>query len=219
MTARPIITVGGIDGSGKSSFARRLQAAYAAAGLPALRLHIDDFRRGVDWTRADRAQSDIYGEDYFDFAAVEACLDAFRAALPSARRPLFDGAAEQVSGDVEVPMAGARVAIVEGVFMMRLPSADDHVRVWMKSSYQLGRRRIIERGDPPWRTEAEWSYRIDHRYFPAQRRYLADFRPEERADVVIDNEDWQRPVLVRADLSRLPEPFRGVLASLLPGEG
>ncbi|HUS64966.1 MAG TPA: hypothetical protein VMZ28_10510 [Kofleriaceae bacterium] len=219
MSARPIVTVGGIDGSGKSSFARRLAAAFGAAGLPAVLLHVDDFRRGVDWTRTDRAPEAIYGEDYFDFAALEACLDAFRAGLPAARRPRFDGATEQLDGDLEVPMHGARVAVVEGVFMMRLPSTDAHVRVWMRSSYELGRRRIIERGDPPWRTEAEWNQRIDERYFPAQRRYLDEFRPEERADIVIDNEDWQRPVLVRADLGRLEEPFRTVMASLLPPAG
>ena len=218
-TARPIITVGGIDGSGKSSFARRLAAAFGVAGLPAVLLHVDDFRRGVDWTRTDRAPEEIYGEDYFDFAAVDACLAAFRAGLPAASRPRFDGATEQLSGTIDVPMQGARVAVVEGVFMMRLPSTEEHFRVWMRSSYELGRRRIIERGDPPWRTEAEWNFRIDERYFPAQRRYLSDLRPEERADVVIENEDWQRPVLVRADLVRLPEPFRGVVESVLPRRG
>ena len=89
MTPRPVITIGGIDGSGKSSFARRLAAEYGKRGLPALLLHVDDFRHGVTWQRADRSESDIYGEDYFDFAAVEACLAAFRAGLPSAQRPLL----------------------------------------------------------------------------------------------------------------------------------
>jgi len=40
--------------------------------------------------------------------------------------------------------------------------------------------------------------RYARRYVPAQRRYLAEVRPEERADVLVANDDLQRPRLLRA---------------------
>jgi hypothetical protein len=44
---------------------------------------------------------------------------------------------------------------------------------------------------------------MNNRYFPAQRRYRADFDPTARAAAVVDNESFARPRLVRCDA----EPF------------
>lgn len=58
------------------------------------------------------------------------------------------------------------------------------------------------------------SRRIERRYFPAQARYRAAHDPVARADVLIDNEDWQRPrVLRRAE--RLPLLLREALDVVL----
>ena len=213
---KPVITVGGIDGAGKSSFARRLQEEYERAGLPVLVLHIDDFRRPVVWQRPDKSEADIYGEEYFDFAAIATCLIALEAGHSVVRRPVFDSRTERATGFAEVRLAGVRAAIVEGVFTMRLPGAAEHFRIWLESSFELGRARMLSRGDPPGRTPEDWAHRIDQRYFPAQERYLALHSPEERADVVIDNHDWQAPRLVRAELARLPKAFRRPLERALP---
>jgi uridine kinase len=213
---RQVITVGGIDGSGKSSFARRLVAAFRAQGLGALLLHVDDFRRKMDWKGGGRAEHVIYGEDYFDFDAIERCLAAFRAGAPSFLRTVFDTKTEDLAGEFEVPLAGLDVVVVEGVFMMRLPSTSEHFRVWMETSFPTGKQRIIERGDPPWRSREEWHYRIENRYFPAQRDYLAGLDPVGTADVVIDNEDYRAPRLIRADLGRLDPTLRAVFEAELP---
>lgn len=214
--SRQVITVSGIDGSGKSIFALRLAEHYHREGLGAVVLHVDDFRRRVDWQRSGRSQAAIYGEEYFDLAGVERCLAAFRGGAPSCARTVFDPRREEVAGELTIPLAGLDVVIVEGVFMMRLPSTAEHFRVWIEASYAVGKQRIVERAEPPWRSREEWEYRIDNRYFPAQRAFAAAFRPMEAADVVIDNEDWRAPRLVRADLSRLSPPLRPGLQGLLP---
>jgi uridine kinase len=210
-----VIAVGGIDGSGKTTFARELQARCREHGVEALLLHVDDFRRPVDWEVIGRDEAAIYLEDYFDFAAIEACIEAFRAGRERASRPLFDEVRNVTAGHAEVPLVGVDVVIIEGVFAHRLACASSTFRVHLMTSFGEARRRIIARRSPPWRTVEEFDYRIGQRYFPAQQRYLTEVMPEQRASVLLDNEDTERPRLVRAELEALPPRVRGALADLL----
>ena len=70
MMARTIITVDGIDGSGKSTFARRLAAALGERAIGSVIVHIDDFRRQVDWASRP-SQADVYYDAYYDLALCE----------------------------------------------------------------------------------------------------------------------------------------------------
>ena len=48
---------------------------------------VDDFRRPVDWSRADRREVDSYYDDYYALDELERCLQAFRAGAPQRDHP------------------------------------------------------------------------------------------------------------------------------------
>jgi hypothetical protein len=74
----------------------------------------------------------------------------------------------------------------------------------------------VARDQAKGRTPEEIAGRMDRRYFPAQVRYRAAFDPLGRADLVIDNEDWGRPRVVRRNDARFPREVVAVLDRLLP---
>ena len=80
------------------------------------------------------------------------------------------------------------------------------------------RRRILARDQAKGRTPEEIAGRIDRRYFPAQARYRAACDPLGRADLVIDNEDWAHPRVVRRNDARFAPEIAAVLDRLLPAE-
>jgi uridine kinase len=171
---RSAIAVDGLDGSGKSQFAATLAAALQASGRPALVIHVDDFRRTLDFSGLEPAdESSLYYDHYFDF------LEA-GAALASALAGPADGA----------------IAILEGVMVLRTELPAGTPLIVLEASVQEARRRILARDQAKGRTTEEIAGRIDRRYFPAQVRYRAAFGPLERADLVIGNEDWAHPRLV-----------------------
>jgi uridine kinase len=213
---RQLVSVSGIDGCGKSTMGRRLRAAMGARGFPAVLLHVDDFRRKCDWTRTDRSGGDLYLEEYFDVRAIDACVDAFLAGHDRVDRPRFDPVAEAVDGVIEVDLRGAAALIVEGVFTRRLARADDYFQLYLLTSFEEGKRRMIERRDPPWRSISDFEHRIEQRYFAAQRRYLVEQTPEAKADVVVDNEDFLRPRLIRASFDRLAAALVPAVQAVLP---
>ncbi len=173
MTNRRIVAVDGLDGSGKSQFAAALAAACAAGGVAATVLHVDDFRREIDFAGLDAdAEAALYYERYFDLGALDGKLASFAA-----------GAADD-----------AELAIVEGVFTLRVPTvAAAAALVALTVSPDEARRRILARDRQKGRTDDDINHRIAHRYFPAQDRYRAAFDVLGRATAVVDNEDWRRP--------------------------
>ncbi|MBS1118839.1 MAG: putative kinase [Deltaproteobacteria bacterium] len=213
--ARTIITVDGIDGSGKSMFARRLLAGLEAGGYRGVAVSVDDFRRVVEWTTA-ADEADLYYDGYYDLVAAEAALAQFLAGAPEVAIPSFDVRAERVTGARHVRLEGVSVAVVEGVFPLRIPPAAAGMVIHLDTSKPEARRRIIARDLEKGRTREEIERRIDRRYFPAQERYRASFAPRDRADVVIDNERPEAPVALKRDLRRLPAALQPILDRLLP---
>jgi uridine kinase len=189
-----IVAVDGLDGSGKSRFAAVLAAACAADGVAATVLHVDDFKRQLDFAGLDAdAESSLYYERYFDLAALEgqlASLQRDRAGDPA-------------------------LAIVEGVFTLRIPAvAAAAALVVLAVSPDEARRRILARDRLKGRTEQEINHRIARRYFPAQARYRAELDPDGRAAAIVDNDDWRRPRVVRYAPGRLPAPVERLLQGM-----
>ncbi|HVY37942.1 MAG TPA: hypothetical protein VHM31_08400 [Polyangia bacterium] len=187
-TGALIVAIDGVDGSGKSRLADALAAALGAGGAPVTTVHVDDFRRPLELSGLDpQAESDAYYDRYYDFAAAG-------QALASAAR--------------------AGTAILEGVMLLRAPLPADSWLLVLEVSAEEARRRILARDRAKGRSLEEVSRRIDRRYFPAQARYRAAHDPAGRAHAVIDNEDWQRPRLLRR-APDLPAQLAAALAGVL----
>jgi uridine kinase len=202
--ARSLIAVDGIDGSGKSVFADRLAAAAAEVGIGAVVVSIDDFRRPVDWRQPERSEADIYYDEYFDLPLLDRCLLAFEEGAPSVQIPIFDPASERFAGQRTIFYGAAVLAIVEGVFTLRVSALSARASlVHLRTSFPEARRRIVVRDTARGRSIADVRHRIAARYFPCQERYHRDLDPAGRADVIVDNEKLDSPRVERFDRSRL----------------
>ncbi|MFT4165435.1 MAG: hypothetical protein QM650_09355 [Microlunatus sp.] len=175
------VGIDGLGGSGKSTLAARI-----AATLPdAVVIHNDDFARpGLPgWDR-----------DRFVREVVEPLL----AGRPSCyQRWDFeaDVGVEWHAVPVGVPV------IVEGVSAtdVRLPVPWDFT-IWIEVPESVRRARILERDGPAlqerWLTD----------WIPSENAYVADQRPQDRADLVWAPSVSPRPTLVRKpDQRREPD--------------
>jgi uridine kinase len=212
---KSIIAVDGIDGSGKSTFARNLRDALAGEGCSAAIVSVDDFRRPTQWDALAIPEVDAYYDSYYDLELAERCLRAFLAGEARVAIPRYDSVSERIEGTRQLAFERAQVAIVEGVFPLRLPSVAAGLLVFLDTSVEEARRRIIARDRHKGRSRVETERRIDRRYFPAQQRYHAALSPRDRADVVIDNERPATRRVVRCDVGRAPAELRGVLERVL----
>jgi uridine kinase len=198
-------------------FAEGLVAGLAAAGIPAALFHVDDFRRPLDWTRTDRSEADLYFDEYYDLGLIERCVLAFNARAPEIDIPIFDSVTERLVGRRRLALAGADLAVVEGIFALRIPAAARGLVIYIEAGEEEARRRILERDLQKGRSREVIEHRLMARYLPGQRRYQAAFHPRERADVVIDNDTLGSPRVRKRQLDEvLPEALRAALDRLLP---
>jgi len=211
-----LVAIDGIDGAGKTRFADRLREECAARDLPAEVVRIDDFRRRVAWDEEPAPEADLYYDAYYDFAAVDDCLRAFTGGEPSVAIPIFDPVTERVVGTRQVNLRATRVLILEGVFTLRIPGVGAGTLVYLTTSYEEARRRIVERDLGKERSLEDVLRRIDRRYFPSQARYRAEHLPETRAEVVIDNEDVANPRTRAAEMTRIPPTLWEAIVALAP---
>jgi uridine kinase len=217
--SKSIIAVDGIDGSGKSTFARRLFAELNAQGCTAVIVSVDDFRRPIDWSTVEGSEADAYWERYYDLNLAESCLRSFVLGMPGLTIPRYDVTSERIEGERDLVFEGTAVAIVEGVFPLRIPSVNAGMLIYLEASETEARRRIIERDQQKQRTREAIERRIDLRYFPSQERYRTSFTPRTRADVIIDNQNPTAPRALKRDLARVPAFVRAALDRFLPASG
>jgi uridine kinase len=181
-----VILVDGIDGSGKTQFAARLMAALEAGHPRPALIHVDDFRREVNWADP-RGEAEVYWEDYFDLALVDRTIAGLRS----------DG----------------RLVVVEGIFTLRLAEATEAALIYLEVTYREAARRILERDIRLGRTADDVRHRISARYFPAQQRYRAAFHPLDQAALVLENSEPSAPRVQRADWDRFPPLLARALRS------
>lgn len=212
--SRPIITVDGMDGSGKSTFAARLVAELAVAGATPVLVRVDDFRRPLDWSAGDEAS--LYYEGYYDFERLGWLLRTFAAGATELVLPAYDGLAGVPLPDRRVVLGAQPVLVIEGVFVRRIPTGTIPVTaIYLDAPEAVARARLVARDTARGRTRAEVEHRLDQRYVPGQRRYHLECRPRERADLVVDNSDPLHARALKPSPHKLPELVRQVLASLL----
>jgi uridine kinase len=167
------IGIDGVDGAGKTRLAEEVAQELTARRRPAVRITLDQFEQPTAerYTRDDLSPEGYY-LDAFD-------LERFRAHVLSVGAP------------------PELVVLADGVFLQRPELADLwDVTVWVEVDLEVAARRGAERNLVWFDSLNETHERYRSRYLPAQRRYIDEQRPHERATFVFRNTELTEPELV-----------------------
>lgn len=196
------VAIDGVDGSGKTTMADELIEPIRRAGREVIRASVDGFHnpRAVRYTRGPDSPEG-YFLDSFDYAAVKRELlePLGPAGGGKFRTAVFDYRTDQ---PVESPRRAARrdaVLLFDGVFLSRpeLQGSWD-LTVWLHVPFEVTVERAVARDSRNGGDAVVTRGKYEHRYVPGQRLYLTQCRPQERADIIVDNTALDRPkVMVR----------------------
>jgi len=195
------VAVDGRTCAGKTSFGHELAAALRGLGRPTIRASLDDFKH--PWREArelgyDRVTGEGYYRNAYDFRSARDLLLA--PAGPDGPGELVLCAHDPLTGEdhrattIRAP-AGA-VLIVDSVFALR-PEYNRFwdYRIWLEVGADLALSRGIARDAAmEGAREAERVHR--DRYHAAELIYLAEVDPKSLADLIVDNGDFARPVIL-----------------------
>jgi uridine kinase len=183
-TDHPVrVCLDGPSAAGKTTLGGRLaEELRTRTGRTVIRAELDHFMRMVeDRTAYPYDSPESYYLDAWDYPAIRSRLLAPLGPGGDRRHVTALGAPEQVAPDDAILLA-------DGVFLQR-PELDGFwdLRIYLHIDAAESLRRGVAR-DRHWMggaEEAERRYRT--KYLPGEQRYLAEVRPRERAQIVLDN--------------------------------
>ena len=194
------VGVDGVDGAGKTVFATELATALRELGRPVVELSVDGWHRLRAERDARGPQSpEGFWLDSFDYDRL---LDeALNPLGPNGSRRYraagHDVRTDEVLHQAPLVAPAGAVAVVDGLFLHRaeLEDAFDFT-IFVEVPFEVSAARMAVRDGSP----ADPTHPELRRYVEAQRRYFAERSPWERADLVVDNSDLERPFLVESAL-------------------
>lgn len=211
------VAIDGVDAAGKTTIADQLAALIERRGRPVIRASIDGFHnpRALRYRRG-QTSPEGYFLDAFNYTAVrDMLLDPLGpGGSRSFRRALFDVRRDEpIAAPMETASPDA-ILLFDGVFLLR-----DELRggfdfsVFVRAGFDETLRRAEQRDLSVLGTVEEIRRRYRERYVPGQQLYLSSVQPERRASVVLDNNDFSSPRIVRRPAGLF------VVVSGLPGSG
>lgn len=200
-TAHPLrVAIDGPPAAGKTTLADELAAVLRAQDRDVIRATVDDFL----FPRAQRYRRGQYSAEgcYFDAhdraALCRVMLDPLGPGGDRGfRHTVYDSDTDTPSSPPAMTAPADAVLLFDGVFLLR-PELIDRwdLSIFVSIPLQQTVDRARSRGMAPAGSAAdaadiERSWR--NRYIPSQQLYFATARPTDHADVIVYNDQLQRP--------------------------
>ncbi len=192
-----IIGINGIDGSGKTEFAKQLaQVLSAKTDRPVVTISIDGFHnpRQVRYAKG-RGSAEGFYRDSFNLEAFKShVLEPLRNNKGTYVPQIFDVRAdESVIVEPQLVTSDA-IVLVEGIFLFQTElAAYFDFKIFLDVPFAVALQRMLKRDRALYTSREEEIELFETRYQAGQLIYFAEARPKEQADVVIDNSDYNNP--------------------------
>lgn len=193
-----LVGIDGVDGSGKTTFAKELVEELQKSGRQIIFVSIDHFHNpeNVRYARG-RDSAEGYYRDSFNNDAIKAVLlDPLKSGDRHYKTGVFDYATDT---ELDLPEQVAdedAIVIMEGIFLLR-PELVEYwdLKVLLDVDFETTLERVQARkkdqehlGDA-----AAIVQKYKDRYIPGQQLYFEEAQPRQQADFVIDNRDFENP--------------------------
>ncbi len=193
-----VIGLSGPDAAGKTRFTQGLTAHLAARGHSMTVIHVDDFHnpRELRYQGHDEVESYLSHAFNLELLAGTLLTPIREQGRLDHSLTLLDLSTDQFTRQRHYTVTPDSIVIVEGTLLFRPPTDELlELRIVLDASEpEILRRAVARHSDQPATAVTE---RYRQKYLEVQRRYTLHHRPRERADVVIDNSDFDAPQIIR----------------------
>jgi uridine kinase len=194
---RHLVAFDGPDAAGKTTLA---DAVAPHLERPVIRASVDDFHAPAEQRRQRGSLSaEGYYRDAFDLSGlINQLLAPFAARAPTVTSQLWDYAADSARPVTRTVGDSDAVLLVDGVFLLR-PELKPwwSLTVYLQVSESTTLQRALDRDADLFGSAEAVRSRYLNRYLPGQALYRSEAAPQDCADLLIDNDEWLAPRVLR----------------------
>ncbi|MET8091246.1 uridylate kinase [Micromonospora sp. NPDC005220] len=196
--AHPLrVAVDGAPAAGKTTLADELAVVLREQGRDVIRATIDDFLfpRAQRYPRGEYSAEGCYYDTHDHDALNRVLLDPLGPGGDRRFQPaVYDHRADAVVSPPVMTAPANAVLVFDGVFLLRPELLDRwDLRIFVSTALAKTVDRAVIREQRA-STRADIERRWRERYIPSQQLYFATVRPTQHADLVVHNDEPQRPV-------------------------
>ncbi|RKN47629.1 uridylate kinase [Micromonospora endolithica] len=190
------VAVDGPPAAGKTTLADELADVLRGQGRHVIRATIDDFLfpRARRYPRGEYSAEGCYFDTHDHHALNRVLLDPLGPGGDRRFQPtVYDRTGDTVLCPPVTTAPADAVLVFDGVFLLRPELIDRwELRIFVSTAPETTVRRAVVR-ERRVSSRADVERRWRERYLPAQQFYLARVRPIDHVDIVVHNDDPQRP--------------------------
>lgn len=200
---KPLIAgINGVDTSGKSTLTKEFSKYLCKSGFKVQIVHLDDFHNPSSIRSKESDPVISYLNNAFDLKCLEheilepILLEGFL----DKELTLLDLEKDQYSNKKRYVVDRDTIVLVEGVLLYREP-IDKYFdfKIYIDISFDEVIKRALKRDFGIFGDSVAEKY--NKKYIPIQKLYIEKYTPKEKSNIIIDNEDYMKPKIVKRELT------------------
>lgn len=198
---KPIrVAINGIEGTGKTVFATKLTSYLYDSKLRAIHVTIDGYHneKSVRYKQGRDAAKGYYEDAYNEIAFVEKVLKSSQTENPNYITAVHDLETDELLNLAPTSIELDSVLIVDGAYLFKkIYQHHWDLKIYLKTSFDIAMQRGIERDKIALGGYDATRAKYENRYHKASKIYVDEIQPENIADIVIDNSDFNNLIIVK----------------------
>ncbi len=196
------VGINGVDGSGKTYFGENLSRALRAkTKRQIISVSIDGFHHPRSFRyQKGRESGEGFYRDSFQYQVIHDLLLKPLGANGDRkyRTKVFNVHTDQaVEEDAQIADDNS-ILIFEGIFLFRPELASElDYKIYIDVPFEVTLHRMLKRDRDLFEVEAEEVRLFHTRYKAGQEMYLNEVHPKEISDLIIDNTDFEKPIVLK----------------------
>lgn len=193
-----IVGINGVDTAGKSTFTKELARYLFKVGFKSQVISIDDFHNSSNIRNKEKDPIISYLNNAFDLAKIE---NEIMKPIVSENKLdtellLLNLERDEFVNDKKYVVDEDTIVLFEGVLLYRQPLNEYfNMRIFIDVSFDEVLKRASKR-DSSLLGEAVIE-KYNKKYIPIQKLYMEQYNPKELSDIIVDNNDYLNPVIIK----------------------
>ena len=197
-----VVAFDGVDTSGKTTLADQIYEALKAKEKNCIRISIDKFHNPKEY-RMRSGELSPEGFFYDSFNAekiIEYVLDPIKNRRGFIIHGIYDYKKEKPVKIEQTQVTNDLIVLFDGIFLNRDELAEYwDLSIFLDVSFDIVLKRAIARDEKYFGSIDEVENRYMNRYIPGEKIYLSTCFPKDRADIVIDNNDFDNKTIIKGN--------------------